>query len=291
MINFELNEYLAHITTASGLDAIVYELLVWAQAKDKLGTLLEAAIAANPSNTQLCRFADSVKQSSSPSSTIAEPAMPPLEDHSSVQQSLLVPDWATIVPSGPSRYLPIYLLLDVSLNMAGEPIAYLNQAIEQFRIEVFDDPFTREVVRVGVITYAEKARISYGGLISIETFQSPPLVGSNSGVSRLDLAFEILIQSIYLDVQRYDWRPIIFVFTDSVPTDPSGRSSNNWKRMRTRLLTRQEDYNPPASIVVVGLSPDVNIAVLKEISTGTAFYMGAANATFTGVVQYVEPDN
>jgi uncharacterized protein YegL len=72
--------------------------------------------------------------------------------------------------------------------MEGAPIQSVREGLEQFQREVAEDPFAREVVKVGVITFSSDAQLVTDGLVPISAFQPPHLVAS--GATRLDLAFK-----------------------------------------------------------------------------------------------------
>src|SRR5260370_6052922 len=108
-----------------------------------------------------------------------------------------VPGWADVQPAGGERHLPVYLFLDTSGSMEGAPIESVRQGLELFQREVATDPFARDVVKVGVITFNSDARLVTNGLVPIANFQPPNLVAS--GVTRLDLAFKVLLESMNRD--------------------------------------------------------------------------------------------
>jgi len=204
-----------------------------------------------------------------------------------------VPEWASVQPAGGDRRLPVYLLLDTSSSMEGAPIESVNQGLEQLRSEVSSDPFARDVVTVGVITFASAAQLVTEGLVSLSTFEAPTLVAS--GVTRLDLAFEVLLESIERDVvkavrggQKGDWKPAVFVLTDGRPTDAEGYVSDSlWPAARDAVVNRPRGHTRPSTIVAVGCGPDVEDTTLKSISTGMAFRMGTSEAAFVALFEYL----
>jgi len=197
-----------------------------------------------------------------------------------------VPIWAQVQAPQGRRHLPVYLLLDTSGSMQGAPIEAVRRGLEQFQKEVADDPFSRDVVKVGVITFADQAHLVTGGLVPISQFNPPELKAS--GGTCLDLAFKVLLESLDRDVarpvkggQRGDWKPVVFVLTDGRPTNP------DWKVLREEVLNRPKGSVKPNLIVAVGCGPDVDDETLKAISTGIAFKMGSSEAAFAALFQYL----
>jgi len=204
-----------------------------------------------------------------------------------------VPDWMAIETPAGERLLPVYLLLDTSSSMQGAPIRAVQEGLEQFQREVAADPFAREVVKVGVITFSSNAQLLTQGLVPITAFTAPPLEAS--GVTRLDLAFDVLLESMYRDVkrpvkggQKGEWRPVVFVLTDGRPTDANGHQTDHlWIPARDRVVNREKGKIKPGIIVAVGCGPGVDEQTLKAISTGVAFRMGTTEAAFVAFFQYL----
>lgn len=204
-----------------------------------------------------------------------------------------LPSWAAAEPVGGQQSLPVYLLIDTSTSMEGAPIEAVKTGLEQFRSEVMNEPFARDTVKVGLITYASTAELVGGGLVPISEFQVPDFEAN--GVTRLDLAFEVLLESIDRDVvhpvkhgQKGDWRPMVFVLTDGKPTDDKGYSADNWQSARARVMDRPKGTNKPSAIVSFGCGLDSSSdSTLKEISTGSAFRAGKDPAVFVAIFGYV----
>ncbi len=157
-----------------------------------------------------------------------------------------VPGWADVQPAGGERHLPVYLLLDASGSMEGAPIESVRQGLELFQREVSTDPFARDVVKVGIITFASDAQLINDRLVPIAEFSAPNLVAS--GVTRLDLAFKVLLQSMSREPdvvkavrggQKGDWKPAVFVLTDGLPTDGNGNVTDRlWQSERDSVISR-----------------------------------------------------
>lgn len=204
-----------------------------------------------------------------------------------------LPGWENVQPAGGERHLPVYLLLDTSGSMDGASIQSVNQGVELFQQEIANDPFARDAVRVGVITFSSDAQIVTKGLIPIADFRPPDLVAS--GVTRLDLAFHKLKESMERDVvkavkygQKGDWKPVVFILTDGVPTNDQGDPTDTlWRPAREAVINRPKGQIKPSTIVAVGCGPNVEDTTLKAISTGTAIKMGADEASFIALFQWL----
>ncbi len=199
-----------------------------------------------------------------------------------------VPTWGDVQPAGGERHLPIYLLLDTSASMDGAPIESVRQGLEQFQREVTSDPFAREAVKVGVITFNSSARLETNGLVPIASFQPPTLIASGS--TRLDLSFRVLLDSIDRDVVKAvkggakgDWRPVVFVLTDGQPTV----DESVWKAELDAVSNRPKGQTKPSAIYAVGCGPNVDDDTLGAIATKGAFRMGTSEAAFSALFAYI----
>ncbi|WP_298511212.1 TerY-C metal binding domain-containing protein [uncultured Kordia sp.] len=129
------------------------------------------------------------------------------------------------------RRLPIYFLIDVSESMIGNPIANVEKGIESIIRELKTNPVALETVWISIIVFAGKAKT----IIPLQDIISfyPPKFPIGSGTS-LGYGIEHLITTLDTDLvkttreKKGDWKPIIFLFTDGVPTDDSSKAINAW---------------------------------------------------------------
>lgn len=178
------------------------------------------------------------------------------------------------IPMPPGeRRLPVYLLLDISSSMEGARFHALQCGLEQFQRELSQDWEVQRAVYVGLITFASDAQLVMSGLVQAASLQVPSL--SPSGVTRLDRAFEVLLESMDRDLRhpvrggtKGDFRPVVFILTDGEPTDENGYRADNWQSARDAVINRPQGKAKPASIIAVGCGPDIKSEDIKAIATG-----------------------
>ena len=121
-----------------------------------------------------------------------------------------------------TRRLPVYLLLDCSGSMVGEPMEAVRQGIKALLSELRGDPQALETAYLSVITFDSQAR-QIMPLTELMLFREPELKAG--GATALGGALRVLIECVRTEVRRAspdrkgDWRPLVFILTDGSPTD------------------------------------------------------------------------
>lgn len=123
-----------------------------------------------------------------------------------------------------SRRLPVYLLIDSSGSMAGEPIHAVNVGLSSLIAGLRQDPYALESVAISIITFSNVITELFA-LTPLENVQIPEITLPRSGATHLGEALEIMCEKVEKDVQKStptakgDFRPMLFVLTDGKPSD------------------------------------------------------------------------
>ena len=112
------------------------------------------------------------------------------------------------------RRLPVYLLLDCSGSMMGEPIEAVRQGIKALLSELRGDPQALETAYLSVITFASQVRQTTK-LTELMLFKEPRLEAE--GCTLMGGALKLLAECVRTEVrkntetQKGDWRPLVFL--------------------------------------------------------------------------------
>ncbi|MBC7966591.1 MAG: VWA domain-containing protein [Fuerstia sp.] len=134
-----------------------------------------------------------------------------------------------------SRRLPVYLLLDCSGSMSGEPIEAVRQGLRMLVSDLRGDPQALETAYLSVITFASSAQ-QVCPLTELMMFQEPNL--DASGSTSLGDALKLLERCLDNEVrkssatQKGDWKPLVFLMTDGQPTDNWEMAADSLKRKK-----------------------------------------------------------
>lgn len=155
------------------------------------------------------------------------------------------------------RRLPVYLMLDTSGSMMGEPIEAVKNGVQVMMGGLRQDPQAIETAFLSVITFDTSAQ-QVMPLTDLASFQMPEIRAS--GVTALGDALSVLSDCLKRDIvnttasTKGDWKPMVFLMTDGVPTD-------DWQAGLSKL-----DRKKIAMIVACAAGGDADTSVLKQIT-------------------------
>lgn len=133
------------------------------------------------------------------------------------------------------RRLPVYLLLDGSGSMTGEPIEAVRNGLQTLVAALRQDPHALESAYLSVITFSDSAR-QIVPLTELGQFQLPTI--SASGTTAMGAALTLLAERIGQEVakttadQKGDWKPIVFMMTDGGATDDITKGIDAIKQLK-----------------------------------------------------------
>ena len=136
------------------------------------------------------------------------------------------------------RRLPIYLLLDTSGSMHGEPIEAVNNGVQMLVSTLRNDPYALESAYLSIITFNSSAQ-EVVPLTELATFQAPTLTAG--GCTALGEALTLVAKKIATDLtkttpsQKGDWKPLVFIMTDGMPTDDMQKGLAEFKNCKTAI--------------------------------------------------------
>ncbi|MDE5886810.1 MAG: VWA domain-containing protein [Muribaculaceae bacterium] len=122
------------------------------------------------------------------------------------------------------RILPVYLLIDTSGSMHGEPIESVKVGLEALVSSLRQEPAALESVALSIITFDKDVK-QILPLTPLDELQLPEITTPESGPTHTGLALQLLCERVDKEVKKGtaetkgDWKPLLFIMTDGKPSD------------------------------------------------------------------------
>lgn len=180
------------------------------------------------------------------------------------------------------RRLPVYLLIDTSGSMKGEPIEAVNVGLQTLISSLRRDPQALETAHISIITFNRVACLVLP-LTAVSELQLPELKTPESGPTMTGDALELLCQRVDSEVRtqstdvKRDWKPLLFIMTDGSPSDIQ----------KFKAIVPECKKRCFASITVCVAGMSANIELLKDLATNIISLDTCDSAMFAQFFQWI----
>ena|SRR3990172_9765159 len=180
------------------------------------------------------------------------------------------------------RRLPVYLLLDTSGSMRGEPITAVNVGLQALLSSLRQDPQAAETVYISIITFDKDVNVIIP-LTELTEIQLPEITTPESGPTHLGQAIELVCRNVDNEVikttfeRKGDWMPILFIMTDGKPSDI----------MLYRQMIPEVKKRNFSSIIACAAGPLAKPEYLKELTDNVISLEITDSTTFTKYFKWV----
>ncbi len=178
------------------------------------------------------------------------------------------------------RRLPIYFLIDVSESMVGEPIQQVEEGLSTIIQALKTDPYALETVWVSIIVFAgqPKTLVPLQELVSFYPPKFP--IGSGTSLSKGlgHLMYELrqnIVKTTY--EQKGDWKPIVFLFTDGVPTDDTKSAIAEWK----------QNWQRTANMIAISFGDEADTRILGELTDTVLLFKNTTPQSYKDFFRWV----
>jgi uncharacterized protein YegL len=141
--------------------------------------------------------------------------------------------------------------------MYGEPIEAVKNGVQVLVSTLRQDPYALETAYLSIITFDSSAK-QVTPLTELSAFQQPTIEAN--GCTALGEALSLLATKVDQEVtkttpeQKGDWKPLVFIMTDGVPTDDINKGLAEFKKRKFGMVVA----------CAAGQGADTNI--LKQIT-------------------------
>ena len=159
--------------------------------------------------------------------------------------------------------------------MHGEPIEAVKNGVEMLVSTLRNDPYALETAYLSVITFNTNAQ-QLVPLTELEQFLTPVIEAR--GCTALGEALTLLADRIDTEVakttaeQKGDWRPLVFIMTDGLPTDDLSQGLEAFRSRKTGMVVACAAGQGADTAILQMITPNVVQLDTADSSTIKAFF-------------------
>jgi uncharacterized protein YegL len=182
------------------------------------------------------------------------------------------------------RKLPLYILLDTSGSMKGEPIQAVETGMSSLFSSLRRDPHALESVHLAVITFDREAKVLMP-MTEIEQAAMPKIPPLESSPTMMGAALRLMCELYEKDVrkstgeQKGDWLPLAVIMTDGSPSD-----TLEFETMAKKLKANEYRFS---RIIGCAAGPKAKVEPLKTFATDVVTLDTMDSASFAKFWQWV----
>ncbi|MET3981011.1 uncharacterized protein YegL [Mucilaginibacter sp. UYP25] len=178
------------------------------------------------------------------------------------------------------RRLPVYFLIDVSESMIGDPIQQVEEGLATIIKSLKAEPTAIETVWISIIIFAGQAK-TLVPLQELINFYPPKFpIGSGTSLSKGlgHLMFELRKNTIKTSHEvKGDWKPIVYLFTDGVPTDNTTNAIREWR----------QNWERATNLVAISFGCETDNQQLNELTDNVLHFNNTDSSAYKKFFKWV----